>query len=59
MVKRDEVKSLLAFLTPQESKALRARFGIAEEADEDVADDVLEAMARELAILRKKRKKNG
>lgn len=54
---REDVHSLLAFLTPEEAKALRTRFGIDEEAEEDVADDVLEAMARELALLRKSKKK--
>lgn len=55
--RREEINSLLAFLTPKEAKALRTRFGIDEEAEEDVTDDVLEAMARELAILRKKKRK--
>lgn len=55
--RRGQVHSLLAFLTPKEAKALRTRFGIDEETEEDVANDVLEAMARELAILRKNKKK--
>jgi DNA-directed RNA polymerase sigma subunit (sigma70/sigma32) len=54
---RKDVHSLLAALTPQEAKALRARFGI-DEANR-VADDedgTLRALARELAMLKKKKK---
>jgi DNA-directed RNA polymerase sigma subunit (sigma70/sigma32) len=54
---RSEVHSLLAALTPQEAKALRARFGI-DDANR-VADDeegTLRALARELTMLKKKRR---
>jgi len=52
---RAQVHSLLAALTPQEAKALRARFGIdgvGTTSDED--EVILHALARELAILQKK-----
>jgi hypothetical protein len=52
---REQIYSWLAALTPQEAKALRARFGIDEvgrTSDED--EVILHALARELAILPKK-----
>jgi DNA-directed RNA polymerase sigma subunit (sigma70/sigma32) len=53
---RKEVHTLLANLTPQEAKALRARFKI-DLADErpDEAERQLQDLARELARLKKKR----
>jgi hypothetical protein len=52
---RAQVHSWLAALTPQQAKALRARFGIdkvGRTSDED--EVILHALARELAILQKK-----
>lgn len=54
--RREAVNSLLAHLTPKEARALRTRFGIHERAEDDVADDVLAAMAHELVILGKNKK---
>jgi DNA-directed RNA polymerase sigma subunit (sigma70/sigma32) len=53
---RHEVHTLLAALTPAKAKALRARFGI-ETAESIVAEEeeTLRALARELALLKKKR----
>jgi hypothetical protein len=52
---RAQVHSLLAALTPQQAKALRARFGIDEVgATSDEDEVILHALARELAILQKK-----
>jgi hypothetical protein len=52
---RAEVHSLLAALTPQEAKALRARFGIDEVGRTPDEEEVfLRALARDLAVLQKK-----
>jgi hypothetical protein len=54
-VTRARVHSLLAALTPQQAKALRARFGIDERGTTSDEDEVtLHALAHELAILQKK-----
>jgi DNA-directed RNA polymerase sigma subunit (sigma70/sigma32) len=54
---RDDVHSLLAALTPQEAKALRARLGIIEATDRVADEDegTLRALARALAILKNKK----
>jgi hypothetical protein len=53
---RKDVHSLLAALTPQEAEALRAQFVI-DDANRIPDDDegTLRALARELAILKKKK----
>jgi len=53
---RQRIHTLLAALTPEEAKALRARFGISAE-DSAAAEEegTLLAMARELAILKKQK----
>jgi hypothetical protein len=55
---RKDVHSLLAALTPQVAKALRARFGFIEATDRVADEDEgrLRALARELAILKNKKK---
>ncbi len=49
---RKEVHSILAALTPEEAKALRARFGMAA-ANQDEDEASLRALARQLSILKK------
>ncbi len=52
---RREVISVLAALTPQEAKALRARFGIEPVGPgADVDEGAVRALARELATRKKK-----
>ena len=53
---RHEVHSLLAVLTPGEAKALRARFGLDKQRDEDLDEEAVRALIRELAALKKKKK---
>jgi DNA-directed RNA polymerase sigma subunit (sigma70/sigma32) len=55
---RKEVHSCLASLTPREARALRARFRI-DEADRipDEDERTLHALARELAMIKKKKKR--
>jgi DNA-directed RNA polymerase sigma subunit (sigma70/sigma32) len=53
---RKLVHEVLATLTPQEAKALRARFGLdAAKADSSANEETLQTLARELAMLKKKR----
>jgi DNA-directed RNA polymerase sigma subunit (sigma70/sigma32) len=53
---RKKVHSVLAALTPAEAKALRARFGIGTLDQAAAAEEgTLRALARELAMLRKKK----
>jgi DNA-directed RNA polymerase sigma subunit (sigma70/sigma32) len=53
---RKLVHEVLATLTPQEAKALRARFGLdAAKPDSGANEETLQALARELAMLKKKR----
>ncbi|MGA2563096.1 MAG: hypothetical protein ABSF96_05990 [Steroidobacteraceae bacterium] len=52
---RAKVHSLLAALTPQEAKALRAQFGIDEAGRApDEEEVILRALARDLGVLQKK-----
>ena len=53
---RKKIHSVLAALTPEEAKALRARFGI-KTVDPAAAEEegTLRALARERAMLKKKR----
>jgi hypothetical protein len=52
---RAQVHSWLAALTPQEAKALRARFGIDDAGrTPDEEEVILRALARDLAVLQKK-----
>jgi DNA-directed RNA polymerase sigma subunit (sigma70/sigma32) len=52
---RKQVHSYLAALTPQEAKALRARFGLSGAGRSDEDEEPVRALARELARLKKKR----
>ena len=52
---RKQVHSYLAALTPQEARALRARFGLSAAGRSDEDEEPLRALARELARLKKKR----
>jgi DNA-directed RNA polymerase sigma subunit (sigma70/sigma32) len=54
---RKQVHSILETLTPAEAKALRTRFGmdLAEQSAEEEGE-TLRALARELAMLKKKKK---
>jgi DNA-directed RNA polymerase sigma subunit (sigma70/sigma32) len=51
---RRKVHTLLAALSPEERRQLRVRFGITREPLPD--DDVLMELARELAVLKSKKK---
>lgn len=54
-ITREQVFAWLAALTPQEAKALRARFGIDNPGrSPDEEELILHALARELAILQRK-----
>jgi DNA-directed RNA polymerase sigma subunit (sigma70/sigma32) len=54
--RRKLVHEVLATLTPQEAKALRARCGLdAAKPDSGANEEILQALARELAMLKKKR----
>jgi len=52
---RKEVQSLLSTLSPSEAKALRARFGLGTRPDDEDDEESLQALARELTALKKKR----
>ena len=52
---RKQVHSYLAALTPQEAKAMRARFGFSAASRSDEDEEPVRALARELARLKKKR----
>jgi DNA-directed RNA polymerase sigma subunit (sigma70/sigma32) len=54
---RKDFHSVLAALTPQQAKALRARFGIDTPGrTPDEEEGALRALARELAMLKRKKK---
>jgi DNA-directed RNA polymerase sigma subunit (sigma70/sigma32) len=50
---RKKVHSYLAALTPDEAKALRARFGLSKDQSPDSDEEGLRALARHLATLKK------
>jgi DNA-directed RNA polymerase sigma subunit (sigma70/sigma32) len=53
---RKEIHAALATLTPEQARALRARFGIDGAGAAPREEETLSALVRELAMLKKRRK---
>jgi DNA-directed RNA polymerase sigma subunit (sigma70/sigma32) len=53
---RDEIRAVLASLTPEEAQALRARFQLDRDAGRDKDEQELHAIALQLAALKRKKR---
>jgi DNA-directed RNA polymerase sigma subunit (sigma70/sigma32) len=53
---QEDLRAALATLTPEQAKALRARFGMNGAGPASGAKETLSALVRELAMLKKRKK---